>query len=77
MAGSVGKGANWAVGAFAAVSLLSYEFCQYKRRVEKYQMRRAVEVVSTKREEKRKETEEKKKQADEETRAKKPWYRVW
>ncbi|KAJ4163725.1 hypothetical protein LMH87_005433 [Akanthomyces muscarius] len=36
--------ANWAVGMFVVGATASYEYCQYNRRVEKRNMKRAVEV---------------------------------
>ncbi|ATY63100.1 Cox20 FAM36A [Cordyceps militaris] len=38
------KAANWAVGMFVMGAAASYEYCQYSRRVEKRNMKRAVEV---------------------------------
>ncbi|EGX96366.1 hypothetical protein CCM_01022 [Cordyceps militaris CM01] len=38
------KAANWAVGMFVLGAAASYEYCQYSRRVEKRNMKRAVEV---------------------------------
>lgn len=48
----VSKIANWAVGTFVFVSLGSYEFCQYRRMLEKAHMKRAVEIIDRKKNEK-------------------------
>ncbi|KAG8162812.1 hypothetical protein KVR01_007290 [Diaporthe batatas] len=54
----VPKSANWAVGSGVAMSILAYEYCQYKRRVERANMKRVVEVVSKKQADLRKKEEE-------------------
>ncbi|KAG9244113.1 hypothetical protein BJ878DRAFT_85659 [Calycina marina] len=42
------KATNWAVGTFILVSWGNYELCNYKRTVEKAQMKRVVEVMDLK-----------------------------
>lgn len=82
---SIPKAANWAVGAFALTSILSYEYCQAKRRDELVKMKRVVEVYNRKQGEmKQKEEEAKRKkqqrQAEEEAArvaAQKSWYKFW
>ncbi|TAQ88717.1 hypothetical protein B7494_g2974 [Chlorociboria aeruginascens] len=44
------KAANWAVGAFVLTAFANYEFCQYRRHLEKVHMKRAVEIIDRKRE---------------------------
>lgn len=46
VAGNPGKSANWAVVTFVLGSTISYEYCQYKRRAERIQMKRSIEVVT-------------------------------
>jgi len=65
------------VGAFAAASILSYEFCHYQRRQERVKMQRAVQNVTTTRAQKLEEVKQQRKHAAEETTAKKSWYRFW
>ncbi|KAL9095506.1 MAG: hypothetical protein Q9165_002377 [Trypethelium subeluteriae] len=45
----VRKSTNWAAGAFCAISFFSYEYCQFRRGMEKDGMRRAVQVMDEKR----------------------------
>lgn len=77
------KAANWAVGAFAAGSVASYEYCQYRRRAERAKMKRIVEVYDHKHAEMRHKEEEAKrrKQQEEEEAARiasqKRWYKFW
>ncbi|ROW07252.1 hypothetical protein VMCG_03804 [Cytospora schulzeri] len=77
------KSANWAVGSGVGLSILAYEYCQYKRRVERTNMKRVVEVVSKKQAEVKKQEEEKQMQlkaAQEEAArkaAEKKWYKPW
>ncbi|KAK7732295.1 hypothetical protein SLS53_008586 [Cytospora paraplurivora] len=77
------KSANWAVGSGVGVCILAYEYCQYQRRVERYNMKRVVEVVSKKQSELKKQEEEKQRQlqaAQEEAArkaAEKKWYKPW
>jgi cytochrome c oxidase assembly protein subunit 20 len=64
-----------------AGSLLSYEACMYKRKVEREGMLRAAQIMELKRKEieKRKAAAEElkaKKKAEEEA-AKKSWYKIW
>ncbi|KAH8777197.1 hypothetical protein BGZ57DRAFT_761631, partial [Hyaloscypha finlandica] len=46
------KAANWAVGTFVFASFANYEFCLYRRRLEKAHMKRAVEIIDRKKAEK-------------------------
>jgi cytochrome c oxidase assembly protein subunit 20 len=65
-------------------SLLSYEYCMYRRKLEKEGMMRAARVIESKRVEKeaaaelrrqeKKATEEK---AAQEAAAKRSWYKLW
>ena len=43
---------NWAVGSFIGVSLVAYEFCQYRRNLELQGMRQAMEIIDQKKAEK-------------------------
>ncbi|KAG9236053.1 hypothetical protein BJ875DRAFT_372948 [Amylocarpus encephaloides] len=61
------KAANWAVGTFIFASLANYEFCQYRRMLEKSHMKRAVEIIDRKKAEKEAEA---KKKRDERRRSK-------
>lgn len=47
-AAPIPKAANWAVGTFMLAGLASFEFCQYKRQMEKAHMKRAVEIIDKK-----------------------------
>ncbi|KAH7370120.1 hypothetical protein BKA65DRAFT_487709 [Rhexocercosporidium sp. MPI-PUGE-AT-0058] len=80
------KAANWAVGTFVFASFANYEFCLYRRRLERQHMKRAVEIIDRKkaekeaaakikREERRRAKEETDKRAEEERR--KSWWKVW
>ena len=81
------KASNWAVGTFCISSFIVYEICQYKRKVEKEGMKRAVEIIDRKkveREERMKEVREKRRQekmeADariEEGQRERSWWKVW
>lgn len=80
------KAANWAVYSGAALSVVSYEFCQYKRRIEKANMRRVVEVVSKKQAEQKKLEEKRRQQQlaqepavqpEAPKNAGKSWYKFW
>lgn len=51
------KAANWAVGTFVFASFANYEFCLYRRRLEKAHMKRAVEIIDRKKVEKEAERE--------------------
>ncbi|KAJ9148527.1 hypothetical protein NKR23_g4940 [Pleurostoma richardsiae] len=79
----VPKAANWAVGTWAVASILSYEFCQARRRAEREKMKRVVEVYDRKQaESKQKEDERRRqKQLEEEAAARiasqKRWYKFW
>ena len=42
------KATNWAAGTFVFISWANYELCNYKRTVEKTQMKRVVEVMDLK-----------------------------
>ncbi|KAG4433474.1 hypothetical protein IFR05_011039 [Cadophora sp. M221] len=79
------KAANWAVGTFVFASFANYEFCLYRRRIERQHMKRAVEIIDRKkvekeaaaklkREERRRAKEEADRRADEERRS---WWKVW
>lgn len=46
------KACNWAVGSFILGGLGNYEFCQYRRTLERAHMKRAVEIIDRKKEEK-------------------------
>jgi len=46
------KAANWAVGTFIFAAAANYEFCLYRRRLEKAHMKRAVEIIDRKKAEK-------------------------
>jgi cytochrome c oxidase assembly protein subunit 20 len=78
------KAANWAVGTFAFASLANYEFCLYRRRLERQHMKRAVEIIDRKkvekeaearkkREERRAAKEEEDRRAEEEAKNKGRW----
>ncbi|KYK54848.1 hypothetical protein DCS_06809 [Drechmeria coniospora] len=79
--GNATKAANWAVGFFLLGSTLSYEYCQYRRRAERIQMKRHIEVVSENRRElARKAAEKQREQAEQEAERKagqKAWYKFW
>jgi cytochrome c oxidase assembly protein subunit 20 len=78
------KAANWAVGTFVLASFANYEFCLYRRRLERTHMKRAVEIIDrkkvekeaaaqAKREERRILKEEADKKAEEEAKRKSSW----
>lgn len=46
------KACNWAVGAFCFLGIGSYEYCLQKRRIEKGNMKRAIEIIDRKKAEK-------------------------
>lgn len=80
------KAANWAVGTFVFASFANYEFCLYRRRLERQHMKRAVEIIDRKkaekeaaakikREERRRAKEEADRKAEEERR--RSWWKVW
>ncbi|KAK0101742.1 hypothetical protein ONS95_006895 [Cadophora gregata] len=80
------KAANWAVGTFVFASFANYEFCLYRRRLERHHMKRAVEIIDRKkaekeaaakikREERRRAKEEADRKAEEERRRR--WWKVW
>ena len=46
------KAANWAVGTFVFAGIANYEFCLYRRRLERAHMKRAVEIIDRKKAEK-------------------------
>ncbi|KAL3426339.1 hypothetical protein PVAG01_03129 [Phlyctema vagabunda] len=80
------KATNWAVGTFVFTSLASYEFCLYRRRLERAHMKRAVEIIDRKKVEKeaqmeklRKERRAAKEEADRkaEEAAKKNSWKFW
>jgi len=45
---TIPKATNWAAGSFVLISWANYELCNYKRNVEKTQMKRVVEVMDLK-----------------------------
>ncbi|KAG6193423.1 hypothetical protein E4U46_001882 [Claviceps purpurea] len=75
------KAANMAVGVFVLGSVLSYEYCQYLRRVERKNVQRTIEIVNGRsRELAKKAAEEKEAQSRlemEKVAAQKPWYKIW
>lgn len=46
------KSCNWAVGTFCFAGIGAYEFCLQKRKLEKANMKRAVEIIDRKKAEK-------------------------
>ncbi|KAM3081738.1 hypothetical protein ACMFMG_005184 [Clarireedia jacksonii] len=56
------KAANWAVGTFVFTGLGAYEFCLYRRRLERAHMKRAVEIIDRKKAEKEAQAEEKRRE---------------
>lgn len=86
---SVPKAANWAAGTFAGASLVTYEFCQYRRSREKVGMQRAIEIIDRRKEEREKQAKERRERAQEKARkeleertarevaARRSWYRFW
>lgn len=65
---------------FLLGSTASYEYCQYRRRAERLQMKRSIEIVT----EKRREAEQRRIMAEagsiraqREQEAKRPWYKFW
>ncbi|KAJ2978772.1 hypothetical protein NQ176_g3634 [Zarea fungicola] len=79
--GNWSKAANWAVGMFVVGSTASYEYCQFQRRKEKRNMRRAVEIhaENQKVQEKRlaRQKEQEKKMEEQRKAAEKRWYKFW
>lgn len=80
------KSCNWAVGATIFGAVASYEFCYYRRRLEKQYMKRAVEIIDSKKAQKEKELERKRKERreakerlerEEEEKKRKSWWKVW
>ncbi|KAK0648584.1 hypothetical protein B0T16DRAFT_408449 [Cercophora newfieldiana] len=79
------KAAHWAVGTGALGAVAQYEYCQYKRRVEREKMLRMVEVYTTRQVREKAEAEEKRlrqkreqeAKEQEEAARKKSWWRVW
>jgi cytochrome c oxidase assembly protein subunit 20 len=77
------KAANWAVGAFVFAALANYEFCQYKRMLERSHMKRAVEIIDRKKAEKEAEAKAKRderrrlKEADKRPEVKKSSWKFW
>ncbi|CAD6455712.1 4f3b4a17-0ff1-440d-86c7-1d0c0eb345d7 [Sclerotinia trifoliorum] len=56
------KAANWAVGTFVFSAFGAYEFCFYRRRLERAHMKRAVEIIDRKKVEKEAQAEERRKE---------------
>ncbi|KAK1753158.1 hypothetical protein QBC47DRAFT_387894 [Echria macrotheca] len=77
------KAANWAVGTGAIGALAQYEYCQYKRRVEKEKMLRMVEVVTARQAREKAEAQERAREArerrerEEAEKRQKSWWKVW
>ncbi|KAK2628793.1 hypothetical protein QTJ16_001896 [Diplocarpon rosae] len=79
------QASHWAVGTFVFGSLAKYEFCLHQRKVERQQMKRAVEIIDRKKAEKeaatkamderRKLQEEADKKAEEAANYK--WWKPW
>ncbi|OAR00757.1 hypothetical protein LLEC1_05734 [Akanthomyces lecanii] len=73
--------ANWAVGMFVVGATASYEYCQYNRRVEKRNMKRAVEVHAENQRMQAKRIAEQRERArkleEERKAAERKWYRFW
>ncbi|RFU26617.1 hypothetical protein B7463_g9715, partial [Scytalidium lignicola] len=80
------KATNWAASSFVLLSFASYEYCLYKRSLEKAQVKRAVEIIDRKkaekeaqakaaREERRRRKEEEEKRIEVERN--KRWWKVW
>ncbi|KAL0638080.1 hypothetical protein Q9L58_002859 [Maublancomyces gigas] len=86
---SVPRAANWAAGTFAGASLVTYEFCQYRRSREKVGMQRAIEIIDRRKEERERQAKERRERAQERARkeleertalevaARRSWYRFW
>ncbi|KFA62029.1 hypothetical protein S40285_02150 [Stachybotrys chlorohalonatus IBT 40285] len=82
--GSLKGSANWAVGAFLLGSIVSYEYCQYRRRAERIALKREVEIVNEqKRQEYERVAEERRKQEAQQAllasppKSGQPWYKFW
>lgn len=85
----VPKAANWAAGTFAGASLVTYEFCQYRRSREKVGMQRAIEIIDRRKVEREEQIKERRERAQERARkeldkqaaaevaARRSWYRFW
>ncbi|KAK3320307.1 hypothetical protein B0T19DRAFT_285544 [Cercophora scortea] len=83
----VPRAANWGVGCFAVAALAQYEYCQYRRRLEREKMQRVTEVYDMNRkkaEQKAREAAEEAKRAaqakaeeEERERARRRWYKFW
>ncbi|KAH8819434.1 hypothetical protein F5884DRAFT_760516 [Xylogone sp. PMI_703] len=80
------KATNWAASSFVLLSFASYEYCLYKRTLEKAQVKRAVEIIDRKkaereaqmqaaREERRRKKEEEERRIEEARN--KSWWKVW
>ncbi|KAJ3496833.1 hypothetical protein NLG97_g2365 [Lecanicillium saksenae] len=73
--------ANWAVGMFVMGATASYEYCQYNRRTEKRNMKRAVEVhAENQRAQAQKMAEQRelaRKLEEERKAAERRWYKFW
>ncbi|EKD17670.1 hypothetical protein MBM_04039 [Drepanopeziza brunnea f. sp. 'multigermtubi' MB_m1] len=80
------KACNWAVGTFVFTSWANYEFCLYRRSLERAHMKRAVEIIDrkkaekemaakAKREERRRLKEEADRRAEEAAKAR--WWKFW
>jgi len=55
----IARACNWAVGTFCFLGIGSYEFCLQKRKLEKANMKRAVEIIDRKKLEKEKQAQAK------------------
>ncbi|KAK4446573.1 hypothetical protein QBC34DRAFT_411475 [Podospora aff. communis PSN243] len=80
------RAAHWAVGTGAVGAIAQYEYCQYKRRLEREKMLRMVEVYTTRQAKEKAEAEEKrarerreKEEREQEAAAArgKSWWKVW
>jgi cytochrome c oxidase assembly protein subunit 20 len=64
------RAANWAVGTFVFASFANYEFCLYRRRLERAHMKRAVEIIDRKKLEKKEKEAEAQRKREERRRVK-------
>lgn len=66
----VWKSCNWAVGTWAAGSLVMYQYCMHRRQAEKEGMTRAMEILNRKEVEKKAREQRKEKMREERREAK-------